>query len=263
MKTHHFSILALGMSLLLGTSCGQSGEEVAQGTTNDSTTTAVVADAPARLNVPRTTSDDPTLAPQPVTYPQGLEKALGRLEHFVAERDALGLQEMLAPDVMVNFMDGDPRMFMESWELTDPATAAQSEVWSLLTAIIAGKGAIVNEELGIYAFPQYYANWPERYDILDHALVNGENVNVRATPSADGQIVAQLSYELVKSSLTSPDAVYETIGGEKHPWIEIERVRDGLKGYVWGKYIATGYDYRLGMQAYDKSWKITYLIGGD
>lgn len=262
MKTLHFSACVMLMMALLWSGCGSSEDATLSSKASaDSTMTSV--DVPVAYEVPKTTSQDPTLAPRKVDYPSGLKAALVELEVLVYDGDATGLKAMLAPDVMVNFMDGDPNIFMESWGLLDEDEVASSEVWPILDEILKGEGALVNEELGIYAFPQYYASWPEAYDILDHALVNGENVNVRATPSSEGQVVAQLSYELVKSSLMSSDAVYEEIRGERHPWIEIERVRDGLKGYVFGKYIATGYDYRLGMQAYDGQWKITYLIGGD
>lgn len=261
MKTRHFLPLAMGLCTLLWMGCGSGSPS-----TTDANPDANVADssAPAALQVPMTTASDPTLEPAPPTYPSSLKQAVEKLERLVTERDASDLKAMLAPDVMVGFMDGDPDMFMEGWELLDADKVGDSEVWPILEKILAGGGAIVNEELNIYAFPQYYANWPMDYEVFDHVLINGKGVNVRATPSQNGDVVAQLSYEIVKSELqSSGDAVYETIGGERHPWIEVERLNDGLKGYVFGKYIATGLDYRLGMQEYADGWKITYLIGGD
>ncbi|MBI2875122.1 MAG: SH3 domain-containing protein [Firmicutes bacterium] len=185
----------------------------------------------------------------------------------VNRRDTAGLLALLHPDIKNSFGGDDGiAAFQSLWKLdADPAA---SPVWPLLADMLRLGGTFTRQDRTAFAAPYVYTRFPETMDAFQHAVVIGSDVNVRATPSLDGEIIGRVSHLVVRylhaGEDQAPSMEYTVeIDGRSYPWIRIG-LPTGKAGYVAGKYIWTPVGYRAGFEKLNTGqWKMTFLLAGD
>ena len=85
---------------------------------------------------------------------------------------------------------------------------------------------------------------------------------MRSEPSLNARILKSLSYNIVKVLQVVNDK-QETIGGETHPWVKIQLPESALEGFVYGKYLRSPIDYRIGFEKNGRNWQISFFVAGD
>lgn len=148
--------------------------------------------------------------------------------------------------------------FLKMWNLEK--NPEKSEMWRTLLDVINLGGRFEDKERNSFTAPYTFLA-EEVEDSYQSLIVIGENVTVRKTPSTKGAILGFLSYDVVKRVYES-NPPQETINQETHPWIKIE-TKEGIVGYVYGKYMRSPIDYRVNFVKKDGTWKITFFIAGD
>lgn len=135
----------------------------------------------------------------------------------------------------------------------------KSEIWQeIKNAIIIG-GTFENDNR--YWTPYVFTSFPAPYDPFEYAAVIGTDVRMRDKPSLKSEIVAELDYEIVK--LTNAEGQQrERIGDEIHYWNEVIR-QNNQKGYIYGKYLRSAINYRIGMTNESGKWLINTFVAGD
>ncbi len=135
----------------------------------------------------------------------------------------------------------------------------KSEIWQEIKNAIEIGGTF--EDDNNYWTPYVFTNFPEAYDVFENAAVVGTAVRMRDKPSLKGEIIAELDYEIVKLTNTEGQQ-RETIGNEIHYWNEVIR-QNNQKGYIYGKYLRSPIDYRIGMTNDSGKWLIDIFVAGD
>ena len=149
-------------------------------------------------------------------------------------------------------------LLKEKWQLSG-SKAKQSQVWQTIRKLIKIGGTFENDST--YVTPFIFSTFPDGYEITDFAAITGTYVRMRDEPSLQGEIVAELDYEIVK--LGDPDkSVIQQLGSEKYAWVEIIR-QNNEKGFVYGQYLYSPADYRIQMSNTSGKWLITHLVSGD
>lgn len=143
------------------------------------------------------------------------------------------------------------------WDLNK--NPKKSEIWQELKNAIAIGGTFEDDHN--YWTPYVFTTFPDPYDPFQYAAVVGTAVRMRDKPSLDGAIIAELDYEIVK--LTNAEGQErERIGDEIHYWNEVIR-QNNQKGYIYGKYLRSAIDYRIGMTDESGKWLINTFVAGD
>ena len=161
-------------------------------------------------------------------------------------------------DILVSFggdegFDGLKRY----WKLNK--NPRKSEIWQEIKNAIEIGGTFENDNR--YWTPYVFTKFPEAYNTFEHAAVVGNFVRMRDKPSLQGEIIAELDYEIVKLTNVA-DQKRETFGDETHYWNEVIR-QNNQKGYIYGKYLRSPIDYRMGMTNDSGKWLITVFVAGD
>lgn len=120
-----------------------------------------------------------------------------------------------------------------------------------------------------HAFEQQYPTPPNAQGIdhyIDHMIVVGENVNVRAEPSIDSQVVGLLSNEVVQTYAAGWDQIYEKIGDQRpdpiNGWTPVQLPNDKT-GFVASRYAYAPLDPRLVFGKTEGQWEILLIPAGD
>jgi hypothetical protein len=190
-----------------------------------------------------------------------LQKFLAKLKQIVEDRNVTGLLQMLAKDVNYSFGDGPGKEgFKKYWNLEKPN---QSKVWTELQDILFLGGSFRDKEsLSFYTAPYIFEKFPAGYDSFLYSAIIGNNVNVRATPSLEGEVVDQLSFVVVKNDGPPSDQTL-TIEGTVYHWIPIV-TPSGKHGFVIEKYVRSPIDYRIGIgKSQTGEWEINFFVAGD
>ena len=148
--------------------------------------------------------------------------------------------------------------FLKIWNLEK--NPEKSEMWQTFLDVIDLGGKFQDQERNSFVAPYTFLA-EEVEDSFESLIVIGENVTVRKTASVKGPVLGFLSYDVVKRVYES-NPPQETINGETHPWMKIE-TKEGVVGYVYGKYIRSPIDYRANFVKKDGKWKIIFFIAGD
>jgi len=197
------------------------------------------------------------LPPKTAIFDNSLSKFLKDLSKAVENEDTPFIVNHLAEEIMVSFGgDGGIQEFKEYWTL-DKDT---SELWEELKKIMTLGGGPY-EGIERYTLPYVFTQWPddESFDAFEYAAITGSNVNVRDLPSVEGsKVLGQFSYDIVKINYEKTHPEYEDTG-----WYYVESSTGDLEGYVYGFYVRSPIDYRLGLEKMEGEWKITYLVAGD
>lgn len=176
----------------------------------------------------------------------------------VRNRDKKFLLSSLDTNIKASF-GGDDGIedFKNHWKIN----SSNSKLWDELLVVLTGGGNFINEGKNkLFCAPYSFTNFPEDLDAFEHQIIFGENVNLRARPDSASEVVAQLSYNVVKVD-------YENSIGDRgeqatHSWLKIETL-GGKKGFVSAKYVRSPIDYRACFEKKRGKWKMTTFVAGD
>ena len=179
----------------------------------------------------------------------------------IKEKDAFGLLEKTSQNIKYSFgEDGGLAGFVQLWELDSPEGIERSLVWNKLENVLT-KGGSFSEDGKTFTAPYYYDLFPDKYDAFTHGVVIGTGVRMRTAPDLRAPVVKSVSYEIIE--IVGKTATFETIGGEEHPWVQV-KLLDGREGYIWGKFIGSPIDFRIGFSKQtDGSWLMHFFVAGD
>ncbi|NNE98203.1 MAG: SH3 domain-containing protein [Pyrinomonadaceae bacterium] len=168
------------------------------------------------------------------------------------------LLAIVASDIKLSFGGAEGlRDFRRIWKPSDP----KSEVWKELTTILANGGTFYGEgKEKTFCAPYLFTTFPEDLDAFDYHAIFAKNVNLREKPNLSSNVVAKLSYNVVKTS--AENSVTSTSDPNHYIWVKIETL-GGKSGYVAAQFVRSSIDYRACFAKVNGRWKMTVLIAGD
>lgn len=145
--------------------------------------------------------------------------------------------------------------FMEFWKVNH--NPDNSLVWQELQAALDLEG--VSKSGTEMIFPYLFTDWPDSdasfyYDPFIYEAVTGSRVNLRDKPSMQGNILRQISYEIIR--------VIDSNGTLPKGWVKAQ-THDRKIGYISSRYVRSPIYYRLGFRKKADGWKIDYFVAGD
>ena len=179
----------------------------------------------------------------------------------VQAHDVKAVLDVLDPTVLSGF-DGEEGVdaFKARWKLNDKPEA--SALWKELGEALRLGGKINKGQNEIYFIAPYsYFALPEEYDPIDYGLAVGEGVNVRSKPDENAEVVQKVGRIIVRL-YDEQNPKVATIGNETLPWRKVG-LPDGKAGYIWGKFVRSPNDYRVGFSNRSGQWKMIYFVAGD
>lgn len=183
-----------------------------------------------------------------------------QLLQAVRQHDVFALLDAVAKDIQVSGAT-EPGVagLVSHYGLTTEA-ADTLPIWPILKDMLE-LGGTFSPDQSVFTTPYYAATWPDRYSREDYAAIAGSGVRIRDAPNLNSTIVKTVSYDLVK--FLKPTDKTQEIGGERHPWVEIE-LSGGQTGFVYGKFIGRPNDYRARFeQTGPQQWVMTQFLNGD
>jgi hypothetical protein len=256
------SLLTLALTALLVVACKAHEEHTATSTTTSTVTTATTETTHTHTDA----SAEPGSTLTPAPAPAGVEPVAGpkltpvdqgptdptfvayrdRLRAAVKSRDAKAVAALVDPKLRTSFggVNGDIETVL-----------ARPGMWEELDAVLAHGGSFLGEgQSRSFWAPYVYSAWPEERDAFSHLGVIGENVPLRKTPDANGEMVAMLSYDIVERA-AAPSA-------KEDAWRAV-KTADGRNGFVESKSVMSPVGYRAGFMKVNGEWKMNALVAGD
>lgn len=195
------------------------------------------------------TTDAPRLYPvdEAATCP-GFEGFRRDLLAAIRRRDEAALLRAVSPTVRLSF--GAPSSvdeFRQLWLSPRPV----GDIWEKLGRVLELGGKCENDT---FIAPYVYAHWPNvEFDAFYYQAVIGDRVRLRAAPAVDAGVVAELSYDIVR---TRDGAEWEA------PWQPVE-THDGRRGFVSRRYVRSPIDYRAYFSRTGGRWLMITFVAGD
>lgn len=181
----------------------------------------------------------------------------------VHNKDKKFLLQHISQDIKTSFGIADGKeAFIYYWELHE--NSENSKFWDEFTQVLELGGSFI-QDIGAPYFiaPYVFTQFPEKYDVYQHALITGNKVHLRDKPSLNSNIVMDLSYEIVfLYPLKANTLVQQTIDNESHYWYKIKTLHNKT-GYIYGKYIRQAIDYRAIFEKVNNQWLLTGFLAGD
>ena len=188
-----------------------------------------------------------------------LQAFVKQLREAVKNRDADFIYNHLDEKVELSFGGAEGlRNFKQLYKIKNPKNA----FWSNCDQILKIGGAFCKNSLEEpnsnryqFVFPYVFnleLEEPEAYFFT--GVITGTNVNIRQSPSLEGEVIDQLSYEVV--TFQEPIKI-------DSPWYKISTLDQKIEGYVHSDYLYCPVFYRMFLGKIDGMWKITVFITGD
>ena len=177
-----------------------------------------------------------------------------------AERkDTQFILGILDPKIELSF-GGDAGIpaFKRIWKVD----SKNSEFWAAFLQVIRNGGQFTGEggnRLNLFAAPYPHTAWPDDLDGFEHSVIFGNNVNLRKEPNMNAEVVARLSYNVVR---IEPKTVPKSGKSEYPGWWQITTL-GGLRGFVRQEFVRSPLDYRAGFERKRGVWKMIFFIAGD
>ena len=137
----------------------------------------------------------------------------------------------------------------------------EAEFWDEFLPVIKNGGRFVKDSglpHPMFAAPYVFTEFPEDLDSFEHFMIFGSDVNLRKEPNTSAEVVAKLSFNVVKLHEDS-----KPVGDRERPeWYRVKTL-GGQEGYVNRRYFRSPIDYRAGFEKKRGVWKMTYFISGD
>ncbi|MBC7898695.1 MAG: SH3 domain-containing protein [Saprospiraceae bacterium] len=150
--------------------------------------------------------------------------------------------------------------FKKTWKIENP----KAEFWDEFLRVIKNGGSFSSEGGGPreswFWAPYTYTSFPQDIDSFEHQAIFGNNVNLREKPTTDSDVVASLSYNIVKTDYQ--DSVKTKNSEDEYEWLKVETL-GGKKGYVKAEYVRSPIDYRACFEKKGGVWKLTAFLAGD
>jgi len=182
--------------------------------------------------------DDARSKPDFFQYRAGLQMTVER-------RDVDAVIEASDPEIRLGFSDTS-----EGTNALRKLLSEQPELWEELRLVLAHGGSFPMPTA--FAAPYVYSNWPDRFEAFECVAVIGKDVNVRMAPRRDGQVIASVSYPIVRLIAKSDDNM----------WAHVQ-LGDGRTGYIWDDFVRSPVNYRAFFDLIDGRWRMTAFLGGD
>lgn len=146
--------------------------------------------------------------------------------------------------------------FRKLWE----PHSAGSPLWVELPKILFLGGAYVKRDKGVTEFcgPYVHYKWPDDAPASATGAIIAREVLVKATPSADGQTLQTLSFDLVN---VIDWEIADESKDNRQPWAKIQ-TKAGV-GFVPDEQIRSPLEYRACFVKSGASWRMTGLEVGE
>ncbi len=183
-----------------------------------------------------------------------------QLLQAVERRDVFALLDAVAEDIQTDAaQDNGAAGLVELYQL-DASNTDTLPIWAILERVLR-EGGTFGPDGSTFTAPYYFANWPSHKPPAAHVAITGSGVRIRSVPGLNGEIVKTVSYPIAK--LITYEESKTEIGGEWHPWVQIE-LEGGVKGFVYGKFVGAPSGYHLRFAEKQPGyWVMTHLLNGD
>lgn len=182
-----------------------------------------------------------------------------RLLEAIATRDTAFVAAHLDPNATLSFGGASGiEGFRKLWLNED---AVEADLWPTIVSFLpfgstydANPAGLAADATARAITPYWFGAWPDSLaeGVFDHVVIVGEDVNVRAAPSTEALVLAQLSHAIVPSPWA----------GGNEPWVPIT-LASGEEGYVAHQFVRSPIGYRMGFEKADGRWRITFFVAGD
>ena len=181
------------------------------------------------------------------------------LYQAVLQKDLNFLKLVIHKDIKFSFgAENGKADFLKTWQLD--SNPENSEFWPELEAILKLGGAFFDETENSFYAP-YIFMLEDIDDPYTQAVIIGEKVRLREEPSSKAKIINSLNWNLVEF-VSQDEYTEETIDGETHFWQKVKTTNNET-GFVYGKYVRSPIDFRVGFSKNDGKWMMTLFIAGD
>jgi hypothetical protein len=177
-----------------------------------------------------------------------------RLIEAIAKRDTKHLLSIVDPGIINE--TGEDKMIMgiagfrEEWK----PEAKDSKIWGELGKVLSMGGKFKDQGKSFEA-PYVTACFPEGLEHFENSAILGEKVRLRKEPRNDAEVIATLSWDIVKMPLQSDED--ENAGA----WKEVTTM-DGRKGYVSSDYVFNMDSYTAIFEYRSGRWMMVMFAAG-
>jgi hypothetical protein len=173
-----------------------------------------------------------------------------RLLRAVRARDTTYVLSMVAPNIRNTLGNhGGPAEFRAQWQLA----SGGERLWSTLREVLERGGTFLGDTM--FTAPYTSAAWPAGLDAFEHYVVVARGVRVRSQPATTAQVLAVLSYDIVRSTDGHPS--------EPAPGWTAVVLADGRRGYVISRSVTSPIGYRAAFARRRNRWYLVSLLAGD
>jgi hypothetical protein len=177
-----------------------------------------------------------------------------------AERqDAKYILSIVDPNISNGFGGRDGiANFKKDWKIE----SKNSEFWAEFLPVIKNGGHFIGEgrnRLSLFAAPYTFNGFPDDLDEIPNFAIFGSDVNLRRAPNTSSDVVAKLSYNIVK---LIEEAGSTAEGQRRSGWYKVKTL-GGLTGYVKSEFVRADIDYRAGFAKKRGRWVMTFFLAGD
>lgn len=146
--------------------------------------------------------------------------------------------------------------FKKGWKINSP----NSTLWKELLTVLTSGGTFDNRRRNSFSAPYLFTKFPADLDAFDYQAIFGNNVNLRAKPDANSQIVSTLSYNIVKTDYEN--SVKSSKNKDEYLWLKVETL-GGKKGFVKPEFVRSSIDFRAGFEKKNGKWIMIFFLAGD
>lgn len=185
-----------------------------------------------------------------------------KLKNIIRKKEWRSLKKLLDQNVRFSFgLPAGITGFSKFWQLNK--NPKNSKVWKKLKRVMSLGGSFIDEEYTFFTAPYVFNKFNNVYDPYTHSVIVGKKVNIRKSPSTYSKVIENLSYAVVRNvKQKKENIVFKLISGEIYPWKKII-TPSGKIGFIYGKFLYSPLNYRIGIKKVDEEWKIVYFIKGD
>ena len=174
----------------------------------------------------------------------------------VERRDVNYILSIIDPKIKNGFGGEDGiANFKRDWKIT----SKKSEFWKEFLPVIKNGGAFDKTDKTSFMAPYTFTAWPDDVDGFEYEVIFGNNVNLRKEPNMKSEVVAKLSYNVVKIQLE----LVPKSGKSEYPGWWLIKTLGGLEGYVKKEFVRSHIDFRAGFTKKRGVWKMDFFVAGD
>lgn len=191
-----------------------------------------------------------------------------QLKKAIATKDEMWIKSVLDKNVVSTYGDEEGiNTFMRYWSPENDS----SGFWLFLDRVVKMGGVFLHDPADLTG--RYQFVFPYTYDIeigieddsYLMGVVTGENVNLRAAPFIDSEVIRQLSYHVIYF-LFEDDEISSNVSlnelGEPE-WYQVTTFDKAYRGWINWKYVYSLMGPRLFLFKDHGQWKISAFVAGD